>query len=271
MNMINMSTGFSNFQLHLGRSLCIIPPLVPNTLPPNVCSVAAQAENLLTELTLDINKAQDNLLTAKAYQAHSKNTCHAPKVIYNVSDHVMLSTLHRHKEYWKKGDECAAKLFPQWDSPYTITHTCPESSNCTLNMKGHNLIYPTYHASELKHHVPNNPLLFPNHDHPWSGPVLTPNGLEEHKIEAIIDSRRRGWGYQLLVRWLGFGPEDNEWLPFSMVKDCEALNRWYNQLETTVLTLPKDLLLNKVAFDWAHFNFKSTLLHKSISISHHQH
>ena len=30
-----------------------------------------------------------------------------------------------------------------------------------------------------------------------------------------------------MVRWFGFGPEDDEWLPYSMVEDCEALDDWY--------------------------------------------
>jgi hypothetical protein len=34
MNSVNASTGFSNFQIRLGRSPRLIPPLVPNTLTP---------------------------------------------------------------------------------------------------------------------------------------------------------------------------------------------------------------------------------------------
>ena len=32
MNSVNASTGFSNFQIHLGRSPCLIPPIVPTTI-----------------------------------------------------------------------------------------------------------------------------------------------------------------------------------------------------------------------------------------------
>jgi len=57
--------------------------------------------------------------------------------------------------------------------------------------------------------------------------VLTPDGLREHEIERIIDSRPRGRGYQFLVRWTGFGPEDDEWLAACLLEDCEALDKWY--------------------------------------------
>ena len=125
-----------------------------------------------------------------------------------------------------------AKFFPWWDGPYTVTQAHPETSNYTLDMNGHNSLYPTYHTSELKWHVINNLSLFLNCGHPQPGPILTANGLKEHRIELVIDSRGRGHGHQFLVRWFGFGLEDDEWLPCSMVKDCEALNDWYAKDET---------------------------------------
>ena len=36
MSMVNALTGFSNFQLHLGHTLCVISPIIPLNLPP-VC------------------------------------------------------------------------------------------------------------------------------------------------------------------------------------------------------------------------------------------
>jgi hypothetical protein len=34
-----------------------------------------------------------------------------------------------------------------------------------------------------------------------------------HPIDKIIDQRTRGRGKQFLVRWLGYGPEADLWLP----------------------------------------------------------
>ena len=45
----------------------------------------------------------------------------------------------------------------------------------------------------------------------------------------LFDSRKCGHGSQFLVQWVGFGPEDDEWLSHAIVKDCEALDRWYTQ------------------------------------------
>ena len=57
--------------------------------------------------------------------------------------------------------------------------------------------------------------------------MLTPEGLQEHEIDHILNSRPRGRGYQFLVRWKGYGPEDDEWLAGRLLEDCEVLDRWY--------------------------------------------
>ena len=94
-------------------------------------------------------------------------------------------------------------------------------------MDSHESIFPTYHALELKLHIPNDISLFPNRGHPRLGPVLTPDGLEEHEIDSIIDSKRIGQGWGFLVQWVGFGPKDDEWLSSKVLEDCEALDTWY--------------------------------------------
>ena len=112
-----------------------------------------------------------------------------------------------------------AKFFPRWDGPYTITNAHPETSSYTLD---NNSPYP-YYASKLKLYHQNNPILFPNHELPKPGPVLTPDGMQEHEVEQILDMQPHGHGHWYLVRC---SPEDDEWLPGRMLKDCEALNQW---------------------------------------------
>ena len=135
---------------------------------------------------MDVNEAQDNLIMAKAFQAHSANTAHGCKVEYKVGDRVMLSTFHRWREYWKKGEKWAVKFFPQWDGPYTVVDANPGSSTYTLDMDGHNGIFPIFHSSKLKLHIANDETLFPNRGHPRPGPVLTSNSLEEHESSQYL-------------------------------------------------------------------------------------
>jgi hypothetical protein len=67
MNTINVSTGFSPFQLLMGQSPRIIPPITvtdePNTPTPEEESQAAVT--LIERLLHDIAEAKDNLLAAK--------------------------------------------------------------------------------------------------------------------------------------------------------------------------------------------------------------
>ena len=97
MNSINTSTGFSNFQLHIGRSPQIIPPMIPSDLPPTLHSASSHVEEVISWINLDVNEVQDNLIAAKVFQAHYANKSRGPEVVYAVRDRVMLSTFHRRR------------------------------------------------------------------------------------------------------------------------------------------------------------------------------
>ena len=220
MNTINSSTGYSSFQLRLGRSSRVIPPIVPTSLPDNLCSAGSTAENIINQLTNDIADTKDNLIQAKAIQAMYAKRSRRQEVMYQPGDKVMLSTFHRHQDFKQKDDDRVAKFFPRWYGPYTITKAHPETSSYTLD---NNSPYP-YYASKLKLYHQNDPILFPNHELPKPGPVLTPDGMQEHEIEQILDMQPHGRGHRYLVQWVGYGPEDDEWLPGRMLKDCKALD-----------------------------------------------
>ena len=139
----------------------------------------------------------------------------------------MLSTLHRRQEFKRKGDGQAAKFFPRYDGPYDIINTHVETSNYTLELPNSPNTYPTYHTSELKACVPNDPVLFPSHEHARLGPtIITDDSLEEFLVQEIIDACCRGRGWQYLVCWVGYGPEHDCWLAGSTLDDCEALDVW---------------------------------------------
>jgi len=74
MNTVNASTGFSNFQLHLGRSPHLIPPIVPTELPDAIRSAASTAESVIDQINTDVKEAQDNLFHAKLSQEHHANS-----------------------------------------------------------------------------------------------------------------------------------------------------------------------------------------------------
>jgi hypothetical protein len=225
MNTVNASTGFSGFQLHLGRSLRVIPPIVPSCLPDDLQEAGTQASKVMLRLSSDVADARDNLLLAKITQSHHTSSKRTPDPGYKENDLVMLSMTNRRREYKKKGEKCTAKFFPRWDGPYRITKCHPEASTYTLDIPTN--AFPTFHATQLKRHHANDATLFPSREFEQLGPILTLNGLEEYFTDEIIDSRRHGKGWQFLVCWLGYAPEHDLWLPLVDLTECEALNKWY--------------------------------------------
>ncbi|KAF9547923.1 hypothetical protein CPC08DRAFT_589199, partial [Agrocybe pediades] len=101
MNTVNASTGFSPFQLRLGRSPRILPALTNSPLFEN--QVPSSETDKAKEMLLQIQKfeaeAQDNLLSAKISQCLQANRFRLPTVPFKVGEKVMLSTKNRRREY----------------------------------------------------------------------------------------------------------------------------------------------------------------------------
>ncbi len=99
MNTINASTGFSGFNLHLGRSPRVIPPLVPSSFAPGVPPNDIRAAELIEKLLNDTCEASDNLIRAKVNQAHQANRHRSADFCPIVGDRVLLNTFHRCRDY----------------------------------------------------------------------------------------------------------------------------------------------------------------------------
>jgi Chromo (CHRromatin Organisation MOdifier) domain len=50
--------------------------------------------------------------------------------------------------------------------------------------------------------------------------------MQEYFVEKIIDACKCEHSMQYLVRWLGYGPEEDQWLPCSKLVDNMALDDW---------------------------------------------
>ncbi len=213
MNTVNDSTRFSRFQLQLGRSPRVLPPLfdadvsdAAATAPDN----AQRAADLIRQMETDILEAQDNLLQAKVQQAAAANRSRGPDPNYEVGDLVMLATFHRRRAYMQRGDQRVAKFMVRYDGPYKVLTVVPHSSAYTLELPDSMNIFPTFHVSLLKPYRANNDSLFPSRSHRDPGPIITDDGVEEYVVDEIIDHQCRGRGYRFLVRWKDWGPGSSD-------------------------------------------------------------
>jgi hypothetical protein len=228
MSTVNKSTGFSPFQLHTGRSPRLIPPITAQTQAVK----DVDAAKLIEQVKTDVAEAKDNLMLAKLFQADQANRRRGPEDVYGIGDMVMLSTSNRRKEYATTGSGRSAKLFPRHDGPYRVSEAFPRTSTYRLDIpNAPSNFCLTFHASQLKRYVYNNQVLFPERELPRDGPVVLPSGMEEHVIERILDERPRGRGWQYLVRWKGYGPGDDEWLPRRDLEETIALDEWLRNKE----------------------------------------
>jgi hypothetical protein len=222
-NTINKSTGFSPFQLHTGRSPRLIPPISTTERRAGDMDV----HELIQQINTDVAEAKDNLMLAKIFQADQANRKRGPEDVYKEDDLVMLSTANRRKEYAMAGSGRSAKLFPRRDGPFRVVEAFPQTSTYRLDVPNAPPNFcRTFHASQLKRYVRNDQDLFPEREFPRDGPILLENGNEEHVIDRILDERRRGKGWQYLVRWKGYGPGDDEWLARREIEETVALGEW---------------------------------------------
>lgn len=232
MNTVNASTGFAPFQLHLGRRPRVLPPLW-NTLTSAAVEKfgddATRAATLLKQMETDTMEASDNLVLAKLKQAEQANKNRGEERAYSVGDKVLLSTLHRRRDYMQRGDHRVAKFMVRFDGPYTITAAYPTSSTYTLDLPAEKRIYPTFHSSLLRPYVPNDPAKFPGRDPPQPGPVVTVDGQDEWMVEKLVDRKRCGRGWRFLVRWVGYGPESDSWIPGSEALELSAYDDWLKE------------------------------------------
>jgi hypothetical protein len=205
MNTVNASTGFSPFQPRMGRYPRVIPPLVIKSGVPLIDDAELRAKVVMERLELDVQEARDKLLMAKVQQVHANDKIR-PDPGFEIGDHIMLSTLHRRREFEAGHPGRVAKFFPRYDGPYEIIDKHPNFSTYALDLPNSPNAFPTFHVSVLKHFTPNDANLFPSREHARPGPIVTPDGVAGFAIDRIVDERRRGRGMQYLVCWVGYGP-----------------------------------------------------------------
>ncbi|KAJ2935618.1 hypothetical protein H1R20_g1477, partial [Candolleomyces eurysporus] len=192
---------------------------------------ASPASSWLDERRSLVADAQDALQHAKIIQAANANSHRPPDPGFSVGDRVMLSTKHRRHAFKNRSDGRAVKFFARWDGPYVVKAAHPETSSYTLDIPESSSMFPTFHASLLKPYRQNDDSSFPHRAHLQPPPLTFDDGSQEYFIRDIIDEKRRGRGRRYLVRWKGYGPEHDTWLPGRELVGTHALDDWISSFD----------------------------------------
>ncbi|QRW26585.1 Transposon Tf2-1 polyprotein [Rhizoctonia solani] len=62
-----------------------------------------------------------------------------------------------------------------------------------------------------------------------SFPPIYNKGEEEYEVEQIIDSKQQKGKWFYLIKWKGYGPEDNSWEPEELLDHSQEEIKRFNQ------------------------------------------
>ena len=208
--LVASSSGLSPFESSLGYQ----PPLFP-TQETDVA--VASPEDHVHRCRRVWEKTRDSLLRSRDRSSRIANRRRRPAPVYHPGQEVYL----RAKNLPIPGT--SKKLAPRFVGPFPIECVVnPVSVRLSLPPSMH--VHPVFHVSQIK----------PAVTCPLSAPVPAPppprvltDGDLAWEVAKVMDVRRYGRGYQYLVDWVGYRPEDRSWVPRSYFADDSALAEFY--------------------------------------------
>jgi hypothetical protein len=220
------STGFTPFYLDTGMTphtplALAASGLLPAGTPHTTQSVIEEWKEALAAAQVAMRLAQDR------YAAHADLS--RIDSSYKMGDKVWLSSEHvtLHSRPSKKFRE-------RWLGPFVVKRVVSPVAY-ELDLPHRMKLHHVFHVAVLKPHV-EDPVHPPPAQPP--NPVINEDGEEEYVVQEILEHRvRKIHGrhkLELLVRWEGYGPEHDDWLP---VSECEELAAYDVYIQEMLRTL----------------------------------
>ena len=138
---------------------------------------------------------------------------------YQVGDLVMLDSKDFNETRPSK------KLSDRKLGPFKIIEVIPPL-NYRLELPNTIPVHPVFNTVKLTKYKPP---FAEEQKHKKPSPVQV-QGTEEYELDSIVDSRRKGFGIQYLVKWKGWGEIDKEWKAGSTLNNAVEMVKEFHRL-----------------------------------------
>ncbi len=120
------------------------------------------------------------------------------------------------------------KLAPKFIGPFTVTKIISPVAVRLKLPPAYRRIHSVFHISKLK------PVFLStiNPPAPVPPPPRLVDGELAYSVKRILDSRRKGRGFQYLVDWEGYGPEERSWVPARDILDHSLIDDYNRQVSS---------------------------------------
>jgi len=150
-----------------------------------------------------------NLYSSKVKQAKQANKKRSVPPLLSAGQKVLLSAENLNLL------NTSRKFKPRWVGPFRIQHVNRKRNNYTVDLSTDSrlsFIHNTFHISKIKPYVENDSTNFPGRHGEQPGEV-TEGRWEVERVLEFRTAPRTGKS-QYLVRWKGYGSDDDEWINF---------------------------------------------------------
>lgn len=200
---VNPSTGYTPFFMAYGENPHTALDLTTEAMVP-------RAQDFAQEIVDVVNHAKAKLEEAHMRQAEQANK-RRREVTFQVGDKVRLSTANL-----QLPSTMSKKLVARYLGPFMVEKVVSPVAY-KLKLPKSLRIHPVFHVSLLQPW--HKDTVFTSHvdtaaSHP---PPVVPED-DQYLVEALLDKRNSRGKVEYLVRWKGYGPEDDMWRPASDIE-----------------------------------------------------